>query len=727
LTGWSARERWALCGLATASVVVQIPFLQRGISLLDEGSILALADAIARGSRLYADHRTPLAPLTYELLAQGFKLFGAALWVPRVLQAAIFSGSILLTVAILARIVPARAALLGGLALLAIKPLGYMAWTVISYSPLSLLFALGALWALLMALPGHQARRLFAAGLAVGLAAIAKQNLGLLTCTTAGVVITIDWLLERPRRGRDLLQRTLALAGGAAIPVAAIAARYAYVGAARDLFEQAVVAVLGLSEGYWIPLPPIAPWSPRAGDLVMLVFAYFPAGIVQLVLEGRLSLESGWMVPGLEFWMKIMYLAPPLACASLIFLLLLRWRDSTLDRVGFSQRFALLLFSAFAYASMLYRADWAHLMNVAPPLVAVVTLAIVEFSARVAWLGRAFGAGLLALWLVGAGAAAWAVLTVNSVPVETARGRLLGPAHEAREVQRVLDWISERSEAETIAFLPSQPLYYFLSGRPLQVSQDLLGPSMLVGRGDKGLAQDLRSIDWVVYNPTRVPFIAGDVTDYAPHTARMLARAFEVDQSLSPAAVVLRRRDRAFVPEVTIADFWEQLRERAESVLETKGSRAGSRASTEVWMLYHVVSAPAGPTDAPTCFEVEHSVEAGDTLIVSPLFPPALWARDEATEHPPSAPVRFAVSLSVGGQPETSLDLRVLGAGIPGGSIRRQLDPWSGQRVRLHFCASSEFPADVGDRPLVGWAEPRIVRRRSDGSVLNPGAGSHTP
>jgi hypothetical protein len=294
-------------------------------------------------------------------------------------------------------------------------------------------------------------------------------------------------------------------------------------------------------------------------------------------------------------------------------------------------------------------------------------------------------------------------------------------------VQRVLAWISERSKEETIAFLPSQPLYYFLSGRPLQVSQDLLFPGLLVGRGDDGLAQDLRGIDWVVYSPSRVPFIAGDVTDYAPHTARVLARAFEVDQSLSRAAVVLRRRDRPFVPEVTIADFWEQLRERAGSVLETNGAGARSRASTEVWMLYHVVSAPAGPADVPMCFEVEHSVEAGNTLVVSPLFPPAVWAREEAQENPPSAPVRFAVSLSVGGQPETPLDLRVLGAGIPGEPIRRQLDPWVGQRVRLRFCASSEFPAGAGHRPLVGWAEPRIVRSTPDGSLLNSGAGLHTP
>ncbi len=147
--GGSAADRTALGLLAVLSTALQVPFLRRGISFYDEGSILAIADALHRGELLYRDRATPTAPLTYELMGVLFDLFGPHLLVGRILQAVVFVLCVLAVYAILRHFMGVRAACLGALALLPLKTLAFPFWTVVNYSQVAMLFWLATTAALL--------------------------------------------------------------------------------------------------------------------------------------------------------------------------------------------------------------------------------------------------------------------------------------------------------------------------------------------------------------------------------------------------------------------------------------------------------------------------------------------------------------------------------------------------------------------------------------------------
>ena len=86
LPTYARGDRAALVALGLLSVGLQLPFLARGISRLDEGSILTIAQALGEGSVLYRDHATFVGPVIYELMALLLE-HGGGLLVGRLLQA----------------------------------------------------------------------------------------------------------------------------------------------------------------------------------------------------------------------------------------------------------------------------------------------------------------------------------------------------------------------------------------------------------------------------------------------------------------------------------------------------------------------------------------------------------------------------------------------------------------------------------------------------------------
>src|SRR5512134_2951077 len=90
--------------VALLAIAVQLPFFDRGFALLDEGTVLATAEALARGEVLYRDRITVVAPLSYELLAATFRAFGNHVAVGRSIQAAVFVACVLLSLGVLRRV-----------------------------------------------------------------------------------------------------------------------------------------------------------------------------------------------------------------------------------------------------------------------------------------------------------------------------------------------------------------------------------------------------------------------------------------------------------------------------------------------------------------------------------------------------------------------------------------------------------------------------------------------
>src|SRR5262245_53947128 len=73
--------------------VIQWPFRQLGVSLLDEGAILQIAADVAHGSVPYRDDFHYVFPGIFYLIAGAFHVAGTSVETGRVLACAIFAGT----------------------------------------------------------------------------------------------------------------------------------------------------------------------------------------------------------------------------------------------------------------------------------------------------------------------------------------------------------------------------------------------------------------------------------------------------------------------------------------------------------------------------------------------------------------------------------------------------------------------------------------------------------
>jgi 4-amino-4-deoxy-L-arabinose transferase-like glycosyltransferase len=669
--------RRAAAVLALASVAVQLPFLDRGLSLLDEGSILAIADGLARGEVLYLDRVTPLAPLTYELLGALFRVFGTHLLVARVLELAVFSASALFTFGILRRVLDARAAWLGGLAFLALKPLGFPLWTIVNYSQLAMLACLGSLFATVRFFEARRPRWLLAAGLGIGLAAAAKQNLGALVAALVAAGLALD----AGPAPRALAVRASGLLAGA-LPVAAgLAGLLAARGSLGAFLERAVLGPLSLAPPYRLgpPLPDL--WSLRPEEMGPRLFAYFPSPVFGVILERRLPLASQPFALAIELFVEAVYYLPLLGFALGL--------SATLraPRGARAPAGCLVGFGALAWASMLYRADWTHLMNVYPAVILAASAALAGGGARPRWLRRA-GAGCLGLWLAAGLGLGALVIATHGERVETPRGRLRGLPASAAETRAVLEWAAGRPRAERVAFVRAEPLHAFLAQRPLPLRFDLLLPGIVGPEDDAEIARALGGVDRVVYNRRTLPTVPSPLPEYAPRASRRLARGFRLERRLGRDSLVLARRPEA--GERTSGDLWERL---------ARSPAAGSSDGVEPrsWLFYRVLALRATAGSA-RCFELPHEPRTGEALVATPLVDPERWEVGAGR-------VRF----------ELEAGARQVAVEVPASDptleeLRLPLDPGSAGGG-LRFCASLPG-APPGAALQVGWGEPRVVATR---------------
>jgi hypothetical protein len=682
-------RRRATVAVALLAAAVQAPFFARGLSPLDEGSVLAIADALARGEALYRDRITVVAPLTYEGLALAFRAFGVHLGVARAFQALVFVACVLLVLAVLRRLAGERWALAGALALLALKPLAFQLWTMANYSQVGALALLGLL-AALCAWPERRRGALLAlAGLAGGLAFLAKQNLGALAAGAAGAALLADGWASAPRRVPRLARGAGLLLAGAALPVACAAAAYAAAGALPAAWSRAVVGVAALGSGAWdLPLPPLAPWSPDHPDAGLRIFSYFPASVVELALAGGLAMSTSWIAPALEAAVKLCYFAP-LAAIAALFVCGLRARATA--------PLACALVAAGAWASMLYRADWAHLMNVWPMLHVAVVAALAQAGPRVR---AALGALALAVWLGAGAVASWAFAALDWERVETPRGALAVPAPAAPSFASLLAWDAAQPPAARIAYLPWIPGLHFFTGRPLPLAADMLLPGVFAPGDDERLARELAGVDAVVWASAPLPWVGAGAVDVTPALAAALATQFRFTRRIAPGYFAF---ERAGAPPGGSP---------ASSSLLGAGSEApGVRA--EHW-LFHRVWASELEAGGRRCVEAPWRVADGDRVVASAMAHPSLWGAGSAAaldfELAAAEPGRSAaLARRARLVPHTGPERLELALALPPGSD-----------VVLRFCASLA-PGAPGAPLAAGWGEPRVER------AATPAGAARTP
>jgi hypothetical protein len=678
------RDGWpALGALALVSLAIQIPFLRRGLSIHDEGSILAIAEALSRGEVLYRDRLTTIAPLTYELLGVLFDVFGPSFLLARILMMGIFSACVLLGYAVLRRVVSPRAALAGAIALLALKPVAFRVWTMLNYSQVAIVLALVGV---LLGVRFFDRRRLgvlFAAGAFAGATLLSKWNFGAALGLGLGVAVGADWLREPARRAGTLVRRGCVLGAGTLAPVALAIAIYASHGAAGAFLDQSIVRVAIQRASYWVPLPGLAPWATASGA-GMNAYTYFPAPLFNLGWHGTLDFSSIPLVLAIEIWVKAAYYVPVLLMV-LGVAQAISTRNS--DRSDWSARVLVVALAAGLYGSMLHRPDWAHLMNIYPTLILAVTVVLAPGPEAARGLIR-LRTALFAAWMGAAILMVHAVLIAYRTPVETAHGRIYTTPSRAEEVAPVLAYLADQPPQSRILVLRGEPLYYFLARRPIPGAYDLFAPGMTNAEDDARLASLATSLDQVVYNPglrTMIPLALGE---YAPRSAAVLAQQFRVRELLTPAALVLERGPNDGAQ--TVLDVWERL-------------GASPTIERAHWAVYRVAIPRA--TGPRRCFAVPHVPAAGERVRARPLFRPDTWLRDSGAQ------ARFEITAGDGpGRRTVRADLRASDG--PGEPRSLALDSLAGRPTEIRFCIEG-----AAGTPRAGWGEPRVVGGEDGGDA----------
>lgn len=707
-------DRAALLGLVLTSVVIQVPFLDRGISFYDEGSILAIADGLRHGAVLYRDHVTPTAPLTYESMRVLFDWFGPSLLVGRVLQLLTFALCTLLVYKILREFTGVSGALVGAIACLPVKSLGFPLWTVVNYSQVAILFCFASVLVTLRFLRTGRAWWLLAAGAGVGLTLITKQNLGGLLGVTLAATVVLDAL----REGNGLVTRirrvtwrgTLMLAGMLPL-LGATVAYYAVAGALGDFIERAVLGLAYLTQPY--ALRP--PWSYGSMDPGDVVFTYFPTPLAHLVWEGRLQLDER-LYFSIARAVQAAY-AVPVVALLLGAGVLVRGLFSEMPRFQWTRLVLIVLFSATCYASMLYRADWTHLMNVFPALLLVIVVVIESWAAASRWRRHAAMAAW-SLWLIVGGLAAAVVFTTYSVPVDTPRGRLFAPSEEAKNTRLLLTYLKRQPERERIGFLRAEPLFYFLTDRRIHLGFDLVMPGLVGPGDDERIAQSLEDVDQIVYNPKGFVTVPSPITEYAPQTAHVIATKFLVTRILSATAFVLRPADTDTPADATVIDLWDDSDGLSQFTL---GARPVAvelpRYERTSWMVWRVLATGIARRAESACFAFHHTVGTGEALVTTAMLDPIAWAQvpGYADYSHDLSGAAFTITVKRPNVPVTTVYAAERQPGQAGDPVRIPLGPFTGSNVEIRFCVAlrSAVRSDSA-YTLAGWAEPRIVQARAE-------------
>jgi hypothetical protein len=484
---------WSLLALAVAAAV-QLPIHDRSVVALDEGQLAAIAARLAAGQVLYRDVYTGIFPGVYHAAAWLLALFGDDLVVLRRAQVGVNALTALCLWHLARRVAPGWS-WLPPVLYLELVVLDFPGLSMLNYSPLSLLFALAALLALLRFLEGGRLGEALLAGLALGACALVKQNFGVL----AGLALVGGMALG----GRATARAIATLALGAAAPLAAAAIAFAAAGALPALVDATLLSI-GASqlESFHDPLPPILGAHP---DDPRFVFLYTPAALFNYLVRGERLLGLA-ISPALRG--AAIRLAYGGALATLVAGALAAFACARDDPRRAALR-AVALFAGLLFLGLFPSAIWSHLAFVAAPLLVLLAAAADRLDAR---LGRAHAAGartaLRALAAALALAGGLVALRISAdvmrwypEPLGIARARLR-VAPEQRALLRGATAFLERcaGQGEPVFAAPDLPVLYFLTGRPNATPYDLVIPGNV---DDAAIVEALErsGTRCVVYNP----------------------------------------------------------------------------------------------------------------------------------------------------------------------------------------------------------------------------------
>jgi len=258
-----------------------LQYFNRSTNLLDEGSTAAQALRIVNGELIYRDFFTVVTPGSYYTIAWLFRLFGESLMVLR--WAALVTGLAILLIALTV----ARRVMVWPFAAAAGLLTTVWGWLLVTPNFYSLEAALLSLIALACYAHGAPARRwMIAAGVAAGLTAMVKQNVGAYTAAGLFLTIWLSCLFDDQPDWRGRMKMSGQFVAGVSFPVLATVLWLAASGAGSYLYESWVYyPLVKYTERFARPFPdffPIAESDPF--DLWTKLVIYLPAIIYPFAL-----------------------------------------------------------------------------------------------------------------------------------------------------------------------------------------------------------------------------------------------------------------------------------------------------------------------------------------------------------------------------------------------------------------------------------------------------------
>jgi 4-amino-4-deoxy-L-arabinose transferase-like glycosyltransferase len=437
------RRRQSLTGIAIALLLFAILFavtLSYGIGTGDDAWSLLVSERVGSGDVLYRDVWFGATPLPVWIGVAATKLLGTELVVLKGLVVICLTVTALLSARIAGQLGVGRT----GRVLVAAASIAYANYSSAGlYTPLAYVLLLASMSAVLAwrgrlergSEPGGDASLLVIAGVAAGLSAASKQNVGLLAI--AATVLSVA-LLSPPR--------TIAL---------------------RSRVAEVAVVVGAATVAAVIPLIPVAIQG-ALGDLVTFGFQKgtyvkhasipYSRGFDAMVdLAGRPFSQPGMLAR------YVAYFIPPLA---ILGLLAIAWRNAA------KLAATVALFVGAAVAAIFPLANYGHVSAAVPICAVAIAWSMKELTARLSESTRRTGF-VVASAFVGLAAAASLVghpvkaLHAGDVPADLRHFH--GPLVSSGFSDHATDLATELREADggqntTFLLMRGAPFYYLLSG-----------------------------------------------------------------------------------------------------------------------------------------------------------------------------------------------------------------------------------------------------------------------
>lgn len=510
--------------VAAVVALAQLPMLDRTIVTLDEGQVTAIGHRLASGETLYRDVHTCVFPGLYWTVEVLFRIFGTQVLVLRWSQLLINTLTAVLLFHLARPLAPGYSAWLVPVGYWVLLVLSFPVFTMLTYSPLSLLAALGALVFCRRYIEDARISDGIATGVLLGLCTLTKQNYGALALVA--VFVSALWTRREGRLADVPILRALAVpvTAGAAVGMIAVAYLVA-TGAWPAFFNATFITIVGSQmEAFNQPLPPVFGAHPQGG---VFYFLYGPGALFSAMFQGDPLANTATISAMVRIAYGGAYLA--LVLAPVLAWRLARHPDA---RVRVTVR-VLFPFAVLFFLGIFPSAIWSHLAVVVPPLLVVLaaavslTLATMDRrSPRFALLTRCLGVAVLAVIVGLTGRLELGIRRAFAEPLVLPSTNLHVSARDAALYRASTEFLARCAAVDEPVFVaPYMPLLYVTSERANATPYDLL---IATDVNESVAVERLQSagVNCVVFNPTMyVQFEPFEKT--FPELAAYLSSRFE--------------------------------------------------------------------------------------------------------------------------------------------------------------------------------------------------------